>query len=185
MILLNQKTLMIALPWTCFKICYWKKIASFSSRTLWCQENPGFRSRILSCCEALSKPGDDTSLWKSLFHFHGHFLGSDSQCQSNRGVRAAELSWEQTTSTPELDIQGPARAAGAGWLAPALLASSLCIQFLFPTSQCWHQVEFPQQCSWEMAKISDVSWLETRLHLIFSRLQLIPWRSKGTYLSRG
>lgn len=85
--------------------------------------------------------------YESLFHFHGHFLGSDSQCQSNRGVRAAELSWEQTTSTPELDIQGPARAAGAGWRAPALLASSLCIQFLFPTSQCWHQVEFPQQCS--------------------------------------
>lgn len=112
-----------------------------------------------------------------------------SQQQPNRSVRGAELSRDQTTSTPaaraELDIHGPARAAGAGWWAPALPISSLCIQFPFPTFLHWHQLEFPQKCSWEMGKICEVSnWLETRLDLIFCRLQLIPWSSKSRFLCR-
>lgn len=79
-----------------------------------------------------------------------------SQQQPNRSVRGAELSRDQTTSTPaaraELDIHGPARAAGARWWAPALPISSLCIQFPFPTFLHWHQLEFPQKCSWEWEK---------------------------------
>lgn len=47
----------------------------------------------------MSKPGDDTNLWKSLFHFCGHSLGSDSQCQSSSQTGVSE---ELSSAPPPL-----------------------------------------------------------------------------------
>ena len=143
---------------------------------------PGFRSTILSCHEALFKSGGDTSLCKSPFYFHCHCLGSVSQCHNiNRtGVlQGAEPSWYQTISAPAahaaLCALGPARAAVAGrgaTCSPNLLPGHPIS--LSSPSLGWHLLQFPQQCSWEMGKSGEVFWLQTRLYLIFCRLQLIP-----------
>lgn len=127
------------------------------------------------------------------FTFIVHCLGSMSQCRNihQTGVlQGAEPSWYPTTSIPAahmaLGSLGPARAAVArqgATCSPSLLPGHP----ISPSSPClgWNWLEFPQQCSWEMGKRGEVSWLQTRLYLIFCRLQLVPWSCNGRLLCRG
>jgi len=125
-------------------------------------------------------------LWKSPFHFRCRCQAcvTVSRHQPDRGVTR---SWAQLvpnhlhsccTDWPRHRRSCRSSGSRTGSTCPPSLLPGRCISPSSP-SLGWHWLEFPQQCSWEMGKSGEVSWLQVGRYRIFCRLQLVPWSSTG------